>query len=176
MTVPSVLSEPGLGSGCAEIARRATTRERVIISRPYGSLRRFTFSHKGKSKDYSTNYPASHLKNKLADLIFKLSRHLKYLKLNSRTSFPLPMEIGPNIRASLAASLAGEARLDVGQPNVIGPSVPADRRRMAAMIIGAIDQQAANAGGAHLAEGDFLSGEFGHGPLKRAPGTKAIGL
>jgi hypothetical protein len=50
-----------------------------------GSLRRFTFSHKGKSKDYSTNYPASHLKNKLADLNFKLSRQLKYFKLNSRT-------------------------------------------------------------------------------------------
>jgi hypothetical protein len=55
------------------------------------------------------------------------------------------MEIRADISASLAADLAGEAGLKVGQPNVIRPSVPADRCRMAALVIRAIDQQAANA-------------------------------
>jgi hypothetical protein len=71
------------------------------------------------------------------------------------------MEIRAEIRAPLAAGLAGEARLDVGQPDVIRPSVAADRRPMAAPEIRAIDQQAANASGAHLGEGDLLAG-VGH--------------
>jgi hypothetical protein len=33
---------------------------------------------------------------------------------------------------------------------------------MAVLEIGAIDQQAANTGGAHFSQGDLLSGEFGH--------------
>jgi hypothetical protein len=36
---------------------------------------------------------------------------------------------------------------------------------MAAPEIGAIDQQAANAGGAHFSQGDLLAGEFGHGGI-----------
>jgi len=42
------------------------------------------------------------------------------------------------------------------QPDVIGPSVRAHGRRVAAPIIRTIDQQAANAGDAHLAQSDFL--------------------
>jgi len=39
---------------------------------------------------------------------------------------------------------------------------------MAALVIRAIDQETANASGAHLCEGDFLlAGELGHAPLKR---------
>jgi hypothetical protein len=41
--------------------------------------------------------------------------------------------------------LADEARLDVGQPEIIGPLIGADRDRMAAPVIGAIDQETANA-------------------------------
>jgi hypothetical protein len=41
--------------------------------------------------------------------------------------------------------LADEARLDVGQPEIIGPLIGADRDRMAAAVIGAIDQETANA-------------------------------
>jgi hypothetical protein len=66
------------------------------------------------------------------------------------------MEIRADISASLAAGLAGKARLDVGQPNVIRPSVAADRCPMAAFVIRAIDQDAMHAGCAHLGEGDFL--------------------
>jgi hypothetical protein len=42
---------------------------------------------------------------------------------------------------------------------------------MAAMIISAIDQQAANAGSAHLGEGDLLrpAGKGGHGAIEAQP-------
>jgi hypothetical protein len=39
----------------------------------------------------------------------------------------IPIEIGPHIGSPLAARLAHEQRLKIGQPDVIGPSVPADR-------------------------------------------------
>jgi len=45
----------------------------------------------------------------------------------------------------MAAGCANETRLNVGQPGVIRPAVTADRNRMAAAIVRAIDQQAANA-------------------------------
>ena len=70
------------------------------------------------------------------------------------------MKIRADIRAPLAAGLADETPLDVGQPSVIRPSVTADRGPMAALEIGAIDQEAANARGAHFAEGDLLTGRF----------------
>jgi len=75
---------------------------------------------------------------------------------------PVPIEIGPDIRAPRAAGLAGEARLDVGQPGIIRPAVAADRGPMAAMVVRAIDQQPANAARAHFSEGDLLAGRFGH--------------
>jgi hypothetical protein len=73
-----------------------------------------------------------------------------------------PMEIWAHVRASLAAALAGEPGLDVGQPNIIWPSVAADCCRMAALIIRAIDQEATDARGAHLSEGDLLGTVHGH--------------
>jgi hypothetical protein len=79
------------------------------------------------------------------------------------------LPIGPHIRAAPAASLAGKPRLEIGQPDVIRPSVGADRCVVAATIIGTVDQETANASGAHFGEGDFLlsRGEGGHAPLKR---------
>jgi len=41
--------------------------------------------------------------------------------------------------------LADKPRLDVGQPD-IGPAIAADRNRVAAMVVGAVDQDAAKAG------------------------------
>jgi hypothetical protein len=84
------------------------------------------------------------------------------------------MEIRADISASLAAALADEARLDVGQPDAIRPSVAADRCPTAAPVIRAIDQEAANASGAHFAECD-LSGGGGHAPLKRGLDRQATG-
>jgi hypothetical protein len=77
----------------------------------------------------------------------------------------LPIEIRPDIGAFGAARLAGKAGLDVGQPDIIGPLVAADRDVMAALVIRTIDQETANAGRAHFSEGDLLlAGWFGHGP------------
>jgi hypothetical protein len=66
------------------------------------------------------------------------------------------LPIGPDIRAAPAASFADKPRLELGQPDVIRPSVAADRCPMAALVIRAIDQETANAGRAHFGEGDFL--------------------
>jgi hypothetical protein len=62
----------------------------------------------------------------------------------------------------------GEQGLNIGQPDIIGPSIGVDRGRMAATKIAAIDQQAARAGIAHLAKGDFLrsAGEGGHAAIE----------
>jgi len=70
--------------------------------------------------------------------------------------------IGPHISATPAASLAGKPRLQIGQADIIRPSVAADRSPVRATIIGAVNQKAAHAG--H--EGDFLAGD-GHEALKR---------
>ena len=75
---------------------------------------------------------------------------------SSASGLFFPMEVRPDVSASLPAYLAGEPGLYVRQPDVIGPSVAADRRPVRAVIIRAIDQQPANAGFAHLAEGDLL--------------------
>ena len=77
----------------------------------------------------------------------------------------LPIEIRTDVGTTPAASLAGESRLDIGQPNAIRPPVARDRRPVAATKIGTVDQQAANASGAHLGEGDLLAARLGHGPM-----------
>ena len=81
---------------------------------------------------------------------------------------PMTMPVRPDVGASLAAGLANEPCFKIGEPDVIGPLVCADRDRVAAMMVRAIDQDSAHASGAHLGEGDLLwAGEGGHAPLKR---------
>ena len=72
---------------------------------------------------------------------------------------------------------AGEAILDVRQPEIIGAAIRADRERVAAAVVCAVDQDTANASGAHFCEGDLLAawGNGGHGLLKRALRTRATG-
>src|SRR4051794_25841173 len=57
----------------------------------------------------------------------------------ARLSFP--MEIRTEVSTLSAASLAHQQRLKVGQPDIIGPSIRTHPRPMAAMVVGAIDQQ-----------------------------------
>jgi hypothetical protein len=83
--------------------------------------------------------------------------------------------IGPDISAAPAARLTGETRLQIGQADIIGPLIATDCRVVAAAIIGAIDQETANASGAHFREGDLLAvawrlatGEGGHAVIKSA--------
>jgi hypothetical protein len=79
------------------------------------------------------------------------------------TSWPakfIPIEIRPYVRAFSAANLAGEQRFQIGQPDISEPLVSADRRRMAALVVGAIDQESTNARCSHFPEGDFLLAAF----------------
>lgn len=64
----------------------------------------------------------------------------------------IPIEVGPNIGAAATATLTDEARLDICQPNIVTPTIRGQRDVMAAM---AIDQDAAQAHLAHLAERDL---------------------
>jgi hypothetical protein len=48
----------------------------------------------------------------------------------------------PHVSPSLAASFADEPRFQIGEPDVIGPLVRADRDRMATVKVRAIDQEA----------------------------------
>jgi hypothetical protein len=56
----------------------------------------------------------------------------------------------------MAEGLAGEARLKVGQPHIVGPGVGGDRDRVRAAVIGTVDQYPAETGLPHFAERDFL--------------------
>src|ERR1700737_2316853 len=63
-----------------------------------------------------------------------------------------PIEIRADIGTFPAASLADKSRLQIGQPDVIRPSIAAGCYRMATLIVRAIDQEATDAGGPHLPE------------------------
>jgi hypothetical protein len=78
-------------------------------------------------------------------------------------------EVRPDVGALLAADLTSEQGLDIGQPDIVGPSSGTGRGRMAAPVILTVDKQTAHAGIAHLARGDFLwsAGEGGHDPAAR---------
>src|SRR5271167_1834790 len=85
------------------------------------------------------------------------------------------MKIRPDVGASLSVGCAYEPRFKIGEPDVIRPSVCADRDRVAALVIRAINQDPADAGVAHLSEGDLLrAGDGGHALLKRALSDQAI--
>jgi hypothetical protein len=71
---------------------------------------------------------------------------------NQRASW----QVRPDLCTTLAAGGADEVRLDVRQPDMIGPAVSVGFDVMAAAVIAAIDQHIADAGFAHLAEGDLL--------------------
>ena len=88
------------------------------------------------------------------------------------------MKIPPDICAALAAGFADEPMLDVGQPDMIGPTVGAYRNRVAAFVVSAIDQQSVDAGCAQFAEGDLLraGGHVGYSsataPFRQRPTDK----
>jgi hypothetical protein len=65
-------------------------------------------------------------------------------------------EVRPDVGAAIAAGLADEQGLDIGQADLVGPSAGVNRCRVAALEVRAVDQDAVNAHLAHLAEGDFL--------------------
>ena len=66
------------------------------------------------------------------------------------------MKIRPHVGSAPTASPANEPIFDVGEPDIVRPLIAADRDGVAALVIRAINQDTANAGFAHLAEGDLL--------------------
>jgi hypothetical protein len=66
------------------------------------------------------------------------------------------VKIWPDVSSALAAFFADEPIFDVGEPDIVRPLVGADRDGVAALVIRAINQDTANAGFSHLAEGDLL--------------------
>jgi len=60
------------------------------------------------------------------------------------------MKVRPDIGASLTAGSANEPCFEIRKPDVIRPLLGADRDRMAAMIVRAIDQETAHAPAAVL--------------------------
>jgi hypothetical protein len=70
--------------------------------------------------------------------------------------------IRAQVSARVATSLADELRLEIRQPHVIRPPVRAERDGMRAMIISIVDQNAANAGGAHLGKVIFSGNVLNH--------------
>ena len=96
---------------------------------------------------------------------------------NRAPGFFFPMEIWADIRTAAAASLTGKPRLEIGKPDVIGPSIAVDRCVVAAAEIRAVDQETTNARGAHFGEGDFLSDDRGpHKVFTEAATTGEISL
>lgn len=86
----------------------------------------------------------------------------------SRLCFPTKMRMHMvHIGALGAARLVREPGLDVRKPNLIRPSIRADRFPTAAPEVRAIDKETANASGSHLGEGDLLQvGEGGHAAIQ----------
>ena len=64
----------------------------------------------------------------------------------------VPMEVGPDVGAALAAGLADEPIFDVGEPDIVRPLIATDRDGVAALVIRAINQDTANAGFPHFPE------------------------
>jgi hypothetical protein len=57
----------------------------------------------------------------------------------------IPIPIGPDIGAPLAARLTEEQRLKIREPNMVRPSIRTDAYRVRAPVVRAINQEAANA-------------------------------
>jgi hypothetical protein len=64
--------------------------------------------------------------------------------------------MGPDIGAPFATRRAGEARLNVREPDIIWPVIRRHGHQMRASVVSAVDQDACSAAvRSHLAEGDF---------------------
>jgi hypothetical protein len=67
-------------------------------------------------------------------------------------------KLRPDFRTTVTTDAADEAGLYIGQADIIRPLIGAQRCRVGAAVIAAIDEHIADAGFAHLAEGGLLRG------------------
>jgi hypothetical protein len=83
------------------------------------------------------------------------------------------LPIRPRLGSPVSISLAGKPRLQVGQSDIIRPSVAADGCPMATPEVLAIDQETAH-DSAHICQGDFCGRVTSIPPFKRGKGGQAI--
>ncbi len=92
----------------------------------------------------------------------------------------LPTKMRPRPRSFLARRFPTSRMrvcIEIGKPDVVGPSIAVDRGVVAAAEIRAVDQVTTNARGAHFGEGDFLSDDRGpHKAFTEAATTGEISL
>ena len=70
-----------------------------------------------------------------------------------------------DVGATLPASRTDELILNIRKPEVASPAIRVHLDRVAAFVVGAIDQHAIGTGLPHFSESDFLlAGESGHAP------------
>jgi hypothetical protein len=62
------------------------------------------------------------------------------------------IKVRPDIRAAAPASLAGESGLQIRQPNLIRPTASVDLDPVYALVVGAVNEKAANPHRAYFAE------------------------
>ncbi|WP_027524103.1 hypothetical protein [Bradyrhizobium sp. Ec3.3] len=65
------------------------------------------------------------------------------------------LKVRADVRTAAPADAAGKARFDIGQAHLVGPAIGAQGHVVAATIVGAINQDAAHAHVAHVAEGNL---------------------
>jgi hypothetical protein len=85
----------------------------------------------------------------------------------------LPAPASARRKAPRRRCPADKLILDVGKPDIIRPSVGAHLDRVAAFVVGAVDQDPVDVGFPHVSEGDFLLANcLGHSPSFRRSRTK----
>src|SRR6202034_3211630 len=86
-------------------------------------------------------------------------------RISSTGAHPSRLKMRADVGATLPASRTDELILNIGKPEVASPSTRAHLDRVAAFVVGTVDQNTAHAAGAHLSEGDFLRAVgYWHGP------------
>src|SRR5215831_12525875 len=63
------------------------------------------------------------------------------------------LKSGADVGPALAADRTGETRLKIAEPKIIGPAIPADRCRMRAVVVAAVDHDAARGTRCHTRHG-----------------------
>jgi hypothetical protein len=77
------------------------------------------------------------------------------LVISSSSAHPGRRKMRADVGAALRAGIADEPVLDVRKPDIIGPLARAHFDRVAAFVVGTVDQDAPYPAIAHLSEGDL---------------------
>ena len=125
---------------------------RLPTRRSFAHQRIRTKKGRAKATDHLSSQPTPG--NGSSNVRYIIERRTSSITHRSRRRLA-PVEVGPDIGAAPAARLAHEPRLEIRQPQVIGPAIGAECNVMAATIVGAIDEDTLHAHLAHLAQCDL---------------------